>query len=123
MSQAEKLKQKENICEVGRRLYNRGLIAAMEGNVSIRISENEILATPSGVCKGYLTPDMIVTCDSTASGTSVTKSDYEASYQAHLNAVDRVLRENQMPVLRLYADEPVVPFIRRHMMDLSIVRH
>lgn len=50
------------------------------------------------------------------------KSDYEASYQAHLDAVDRVLRENQMPVLRLYAGEPVVPFIRRHMLDLSIVR-
>ena len=51
------------------------------------------------------------------------KSDYEASFQAHLAAVDRVLRENQMPVLRLYADDPVVPFIRRHMLELSIVRH
>ena len=51
------------------------------------------------------------------------KSDYEASVQAHLDAVDRVLHENQMPVLRLYAEEPVVPFIRRHMLDLSIVRH
>ena len=50
------------------------------------------------------------------------RHDYEASFQAHLDAVDRVLRENQMPVLRLYADEPVVPFIRRHMLDLSIVR-
>jgi uncharacterized protein (DUF58 family) len=48
--------------------------------------------------------------------------DYEASFQAHLGAIDRVLRENQMPVLRLYADEPVVPFIRRHMLDLGIVR-
>ena len=48
--------------------------------------------------------------------------DYEASFQAHLDAIDRVLRENQMPVLRLYADEPVVPFIRRHMLDLSLVR-
>ena len=50
------------------------------------------------------------------------KSDYEASFQAHLDAIDRVLRENQMPVLRLYADEPVVPFVRHHMQDLSIVR-
>lgn len=63
MSQTDKLKRKEDICEVGRRLYQGHLIAAMEGNVSVRISENEILATPSGVCKGYLTPDMIVTCD------------------------------------------------------------
>jgi len=54
---------KEDICEVGRRLYQHGYIAAMEGNVSIRISEEEVLSTPAGVCKGYLTPEMIVSCD------------------------------------------------------------
>ena len=54
---------KEDICEVGRRLYRHGYIAAMEGNVSIRISEEEVLSTPAGACKGYLTPDMIVSCD------------------------------------------------------------
>ena len=54
---------KEDICEVGRRLYRNGYIAAMEGNVSIRLSENEVMGTPAGACKGYLTPEMIVTCD------------------------------------------------------------
>lgn len=56
-------KLKEDVCEVGRRLYANGYIAAMEGNVSIRISANEVMGTPAGACKGYLTPDMIVTCD------------------------------------------------------------
>jgi L-fuculose-phosphate aldolase len=56
-------KLREDICEVGRRLYGHGYIAAMEGNVSIRLSENEVMGTPAGACKGYLTPDMIVTCD------------------------------------------------------------
>jgi L-fuculose-phosphate aldolase len=54
---------KEDICEVGRRLYHHGYIAAMEGNVSIRVSENEVLGTPAGACKGYLSPSMIVSCD------------------------------------------------------------
>lgn len=63
MNQAEQLERKEDICEVGRRLYQHGYIAAMEGNVSIRISENEVLSTPAGVCKGYLSSDMIVSCD------------------------------------------------------------
>lgn len=56
-------RSREDICEVGRRLYHHGYIAAMEGNISIRLSENEVIGTPAGVCKGYLTPDMIVTCD------------------------------------------------------------
>jgi L-fuculose-phosphate aldolase len=54
---------KEDICEVGRRLYANGYIAAMEGNASIRLGENEVMSTPAGACKGYLTPSMIVTCD------------------------------------------------------------
>ena len=54
---------KEDVCEVGRRLYQHGYIAAMEGNASIRLGENEVMSTPAGVCKGYLTPSMIVTCD------------------------------------------------------------
>lgn len=54
---------KADICEVGRRLYERRYIAAKEGNVSVRVSENEVLSTPAGVCKGDMTPDMIVACD------------------------------------------------------------
>jgi L-fuculose-phosphate aldolase len=61
MRRVEELK--EDICDVGRRLYQHGYIAAQEGNVSIRVSDGEILSTPAGVCKGYLSPDMIVTCD------------------------------------------------------------
>ena len=56
---------KEDICEVGRRLYHHGYIAAMEGNVSIRLSDDEVMGTPAGACKGYLTPDQISTCDMT----------------------------------------------------------
>jgi L-fuculose-phosphate aldolase len=56
-------KLKEDLCEAGRRLYANGFIAAMEGNLSIRTGENEVIGTPAGVCKGYLTPEMLVTCD------------------------------------------------------------
>ncbi len=56
-------KLKEDLCEAGRRLYANGFIAAMEGNLSVRTGENEVIGTPAGVCKGYLTPEMLVTCD------------------------------------------------------------
>ena len=51
-----------DIVEVGRRLYARGLIGGHEGNVSVRL-ESSLLITPAGVCKGFLTPDMIVRTD------------------------------------------------------------
>ena len=54
---------KRDIIEVGRRIYNRGYVAANDGNISIRIDENRVLCTPTGVSKGFMTPDMISTVD------------------------------------------------------------
>ncbi|MEJ6950387.1 class II aldolase/adducin family protein [Halanaerobiaceae bacterium ANBcell28] len=54
---------KKEICEVGRRIYNNGFVAANDGNISVRIGANEVLTTPTGVSKGFMTPDMIVKAD------------------------------------------------------------
>ncbi len=49
------------LVEMGRRLYAREYIVAGDGNLSARLpGTDEILATPTGVCKGFLTPDMLV---------------------------------------------------------------
>jgi L-fuculose-phosphate aldolase len=53
-----------DIVEVGRRLYARGLIGGNEGNVSVRAGD-VIYVTPPGVCKGFLTADMVVRTDLT----------------------------------------------------------
>lgn len=47
------------IIEVGRRLHDRHLLAACDGNISFRLSDREILITPSGVNKAFLTPDQM----------------------------------------------------------------
>jgi len=51
-----------DIVEVGRRLYQRGLISGNEGNISV-LDGDVIHITPAGVCKGFLAPDMIVKAD------------------------------------------------------------
>ncbi|GIX03239.1 MAG: L-fuculose-phosphate aldolase [Planctomycetaceae bacterium] len=56
-------KLRELICEIGRRVYNRGFAAANDGNISIRIGENEVLCTPTMICKGFMTPDDLCTVD------------------------------------------------------------
>lgn len=48
------------IVRVCRRLYERGLIAGPDGNVSARLSDGSILVTPSGVSKGDVRPDDMV---------------------------------------------------------------
>ncbi|WP_438434070.1 class II aldolase/adducin family protein [Gorillibacterium sp. sgz500922] len=48
------------ICDIGRNLFNKDFIAANDGNISARLNEDEVLATPTGVSKGYLEPHMLV---------------------------------------------------------------
>ncbi|MCL2231804.1 MAG: class II aldolase/adducin family protein [Treponema sp.] len=51
---------KELICEIGSRTYKNGFVVANDGNITVRLNEQEYLTTPTGVSKGYMTPDMIV---------------------------------------------------------------
>ncbi|MDL2237038.1 class II aldolase/adducin family protein [Christensenellaceae bacterium OttesenSCG-928-K19] len=51
---------KEQILEIGRRMYQKGFVAANDGNITCRIGEDVILTTPAGVSKGFMTDDMII---------------------------------------------------------------
>jgi L-fuculose-phosphate aldolase len=53
-------KQNSLMIEIGKRIWTRGFVAANDGNLSVRISDNEILVTASGVSKGFLTQEMIL---------------------------------------------------------------
>lgn len=54
---------REHIVEICRRLHARGLISAADGNVSLRVSDNEIWTTPSGLNKGFIKPSDIACID------------------------------------------------------------
>jgi L-fuculose-phosphate aldolase len=47
-------KLKEQLCEIGRRVYARGFAAANDGNISVRLNDREVLCTPTMVCKGFM---------------------------------------------------------------------
>ncbi len=56
---------KKQLCEIGKRIYSKGFVAANDGNISVKLNDNEYLCTPTGVSKGYMTPDMICKVDKT----------------------------------------------------------
>lgn len=56
-SEGERLKRE--ICDIGRRLWQREYTDGNGGNISARIGPNEYICTPTGVSKGFLTPDMM----------------------------------------------------------------
>ena len=54
---------REDIVQVGRLMFDKGWIAANDGNVTIRLEDGRILATPTGVSKGMMTPGDILLCN------------------------------------------------------------
>lgn len=54
---------KREICEIGKRIYDKGFVAANDGNITVKVNNNEFWATPTGVSKGYMTPDMLIKVD------------------------------------------------------------
>jgi len=54
---------RRDIVEAGKRMYTRGYVCANDGNISARIADDTIIATPSGVSKGFMTEDMLVKLD------------------------------------------------------------
>jgi L-fuculose-phosphate aldolase len=54
---------REDIVGTGRMMYERGWIAANDGNLTVRLDSERILATPAGVCKGRMRPEDLIVCD------------------------------------------------------------
>ncbi|MDH4156862.1 MAG: class II aldolase/adducin family protein [candidate division Zixibacteria bacterium] len=51
------------IIEIGRKLYQRGMLAGTDGNISMRLEGGHIMITPAGRPKGELAADDLVTVD------------------------------------------------------------
>jgi L-fuculose-phosphate aldolase len=54
-------KHREDIVRFGRMLHERGCVAAMDGNLSVRLKSGRILVTPTCLSKGAMRPaDMVI---------------------------------------------------------------
>lgn len=82
------------ICEIGQKIWQTGMVAANDGNISARLADDTVLCTPTGVSKGSLRPEMI--CRVALDGTV-------------LQELDPWRTSSEVPVhLRLYRANPQV---------------
>lgn len=59
--EADKLRQQ--ICEMGKRMWLREYCDGNGGNISCRLGPDRYICTPTGVSKGFMTPDMLCMVD------------------------------------------------------------
>src|SRR5437868_6236245 len=62
MSKSER-EYRQDILEVGKLVYQKGWVAANDGNISVRLDQHRVLCTCTGVSKGMMTADDLIVCD------------------------------------------------------------
>ena len=77
------------ILDVGRRLYHSGFVASNDGNITCKVGDNAIWATPTGVSKGFMTEEMLVKMDLDG---NILEGTYKPSSEIKMHL--RVFKEN-----------------------------
>jgi 3-dehydro-4-phosphotetronate decarboxylase len=82
------IQAREEICRVGKSLFDRGYVHATAGNISVRL-EDGFLITPTDACLGFLDPATLARLDSqgrqlSAARASKTIALHAAIYEAAL---------------------------------------
>jgi len=54
---------RQEIVRLGKLLHDKGFVAATDGNISVRLDERRVLATPTCLCKGMMTVEDLVVVD------------------------------------------------------------
>ena len=100
---------KKQICEIGKRIYNKGMVASNDGNISVKLNDNEFLCTPTGVSKGFMTPEYI--CKVDANGKVI-----------QANAGFKPSSEIKMH-MRVYRERPDVKSVLQHYDAVLLANH
>lgn len=54
---------REQICDVCHKMWQKGWVAANDGNVSVKLEDGTFLATPTGMSKSFIIPEKLVHID------------------------------------------------------------
>src|SRR5258705_2810966 len=54
---------RREIVSIGQLMYERSYVVSSDGNISVRIDENRVVATPTMTCKGRMTEDCLAVTD------------------------------------------------------------
>ena len=111
-------KIRDEICDVGQKMYDKGFVAANDGNISVRFKDDIIIVTPTGVSKGEMDPDSLVkmTLDGEIiSGNSQPSSEVKMHIEVYKQSLDiRAVAHAHPPISTAFAvarqplDRPIV---------------
>ena len=76
---------REEICRIGKSLFDRGYVHATAGNISVRLDDG-FLITPTDACLGFLDPARLAKLDHNAQQMSGDKASKTIALHARIYA-------------------------------------
>ncbi|KQX29859.1 aldolase [Variovorax sp. Root434] len=80
---------REEICRVGRSLFERGYVHATAGNISVRLDDDGFLITPTDACLGFLDPARLARLDANGQQTSGDRASKTIALHTRIYAAAR----------------------------------
>lgn len=82
----EESQAREEICRIGRSLFERGYVHATAGNISVRLDDGGFLITPTDACLGFLDPAKLARLDAGLNQTGGDRASKTIALHARIQA-------------------------------------
>lgn len=119
MSNSQWDEQKIALCEYGHCLWQLGFVAANDGNLSVRLPDGSILATPSGISKRLLTPEMLIHLDN--QGNLLCPSPYRPTSELAMHLAFYAQRRDVCAVVHAHPPIATAFAVARRPIDTTIL--
>jgi ribulose-5-phosphate 4-epimerase/fuculose-1-phosphate aldolase len=109
---------REEICRVGRSLFERGYVHATAGNISVRLEDGGCLITPTDACLGFLDPARLARLDAQARQIGGDPASKTTGLHARIYAAARPADRDTSCVIHTHSTHCVALTLRRHDAEL-----
>ena len=93
---------REEICRVGRSLFERGYVHATAGNISVRLDDGYLI-TPTDACLGFLDPARLARLDAQGQQTSGDRASKTIALHTRIYAAARKFDANTACVIHTHS--------------------
>ena len=118
--------ERSRIVAIARRMYDKGYVVATDGNISVRLSPDRLLLTPTGICKGDLIEDDLILCDNEGC-VQVAQASLPANGERRHSRVAQVSlpanSENALEASHPTSEAPMHLEVYRQRSDVNAVIH
>ncbi|WP_184639839.1 class II aldolase/adducin family protein [Variovorax guangxiensis] len=94
---------REEICRVGRSLFERGYVHATAGNISVRLDDAGFLITPTDACLGFLDPARLARLDAQGRQTGGDRASKTIALHTRIYAAARSFDANTACVIHTHS--------------------